>query len=151
MQKRITFSRVMRTMILFLFTAVFYSGCTFIKYTDIEPVTPKIGSVSADTESLQPILRWNDRKVNKGSHYDVGIWETLVTASGIFRDNRIYYRENISGPEHRVEIKLEPNHTYYWSVRVSGSANWASSDILSVGAGSTREHDVYFIFTTPKQ
>ena len=137
--------------VLSLQTLFFCSGCVFVKYSGIEPISPKAGFIPADAESLEPTLRWNDPKVTPGSRYDVGIWNTMQTASGVFRDDRIYFRENVSGPEHRVDIKLAPGHTYYWSVRASGSTGWSSSDILSIGTGSSRERDVYFVFTTPKR
>ena len=60
--------------------------------------------------------------------YDLRIWNEVDGAPGTL----VYEREGLAQSQHRVEVALEPNATYFWSVRMrytvdgrAGATQWS--------------------------
>ncbi len=69
----------------------------------------------------------------------------------------VYYREGLTEPEHTLEVPLQPNREYYWSVRVRRGeevSEWSRFDYTKVPGGcSMRQEEEYplFWFRTPRK
>ena len=133
---------------------IFYNGY----FTGLAPVNPPmVASQIFDrvdlvpiVTSLQPTLRW---EVFKGDAvtYDLMLWRAADRNLG----NLVYSRERLTQPQHTVEIPLDPQTRYFWTVRARFSANgrtkvteWSTRSVsasllyntLSLGVGSLVGH-----------
>ncbi len=119
--------------------------------------------VPASVDSLRPTFKWQtsspDQKV------DFAIWESAPRVSPVagkkkdprlpeehYRGEAVYFKAGLTGGEHQPDISLLPGTIYYWSVRASGTAGWATAS-HSVGMPlvfSKSVRDVFCMFKTPK-
>jgi hypothetical protein len=128
-------------------------------YVGLAPVDPPmLASTSWDgTADLaprisapQPMLRWEPFKGDDVT-YDLMIWRAADRNLGIL----VYSRERLTQPQHTVEIPLDPQTRYFWTVRARFSANgrtkvteWSTRSVsasllyntLSLGVGSLVGH-----------
>jgi hypothetical protein len=105
-------------------------GCSSPVVHGVRPIDPPLASIldPAPVDSVQPTFRW--RPHGRWSGYDLVVarpipWtarlpheidpSTVGAAHG--EVTLVYYRENLSATEHRIEIPLEPDTVYIWSVR----------------------------------
>ena len=112
------------------------AGCSYHPAVcGLRPLSPDltVGAVSdslifTEIDSLQPTLRWEsfprhsdlhaDRqgvliKAAQDVSYELRIWR--VEDNGAIR--RVYERRELTTPKHRVDVRLDPNARYFWSVR----------------------------------
>jgi len=129
-------------------------GCS--TYKGIKPIYPTHkGMVS----SLQPILRW-EAISDTNATYDIVIYERAGEqhtegTSGVEWDRKkVYYRENIQGTSHKVEIPLKPNTTYLWSLRARKGENiskWSKLQIEVFTGISYHRRSRLFEFKSPPE
>ena len=145
--------RIFQFFLLSLF--LFISGCT--TFNSIRAVEPPVGFVGFNKESkvnsLKPLLSWENPEEYEGS-YDL-----IVMIKENFRFQMpfmkvIYAKNDISSTEHRIEIPLNYETNYYWSVRPSNKKtddDWARYNFyfiaLIVNVWMTNS---FFSFTTPE-
>jgi hypothetical protein len=113
--------------------------------------------------SLQPALKWEGGTVS--NKHDLAIWNSFLIDSGSGkpipqRRKIIYEKTGLSGTSHKVEIVLEPNSTYFWSVRETGSETWTTESVFGLyetpGSGNIPGYIGFdtkvdmFRFQTPK-
>ena len=121
-------------LVLVLILVGFTTGCT--KYHGLKVLEPKPGHpVNAyQVDSLEPVLAWEPSK-RANATYDLVIYqEQKIPHPGWSRTKpvpgeRVYYRENLSEAQHKVEEPLKPNTNYFWTVRerYNGSVSaWSS-------------------------
>lgn len=98
-------------------------------HPEYPPVVRKSFSLRADfvtVDTLTPTFRWqplkilsNDQSTEKGVGiienitYEIRIWRMVPTELG----KLVYMRRNLTSTMHRLEIPLEPDIRYLWSVR----------------------------------
>ena len=135
------------------------AACSTATIHGVTPISPKPG-ISGWThrpttvESLQPTFRWEPAD-ERDARYDLIIYESpgFFTAVG----KEVYYREGFQEPEHTVEVSLQANREYYWSVRVRRGqevSEWSRFDYTFVPGGcSMRQEEEYpfFLFRTPSK
>jgi hypothetical protein len=136
-----------------------FTGC--LSYHIAKPVYPKNGNPNKTPHritSLQPQLSWVPSG-ETGVTYDLVIHEGTVDQSfwkGVKRilGDQVYYRENITGNSHKVEMPLKPDTEYYWALRVrrgDEKSQWSKYDYtLFLGLTYMKVSDAYFRFKTPK-
>lgn len=123
---------------------VLLSGCAIV------PVYPRSSAV----DSLQPEFKWSGGSVSK--KYDLAIWNAFRIDSGRWQHRKkIYEKTGLSERSHKAEIVLEPNSTYFWSVRQTGSTKWTTESCLEWYDEFNRvgftARDQMFRFQTPKK
>jgi hypothetical protein len=128
-------------------------------YVGLAPVDPPMlastsGNGTADLaptiSAPQPTLRWEPFKGDDVT-YDLMIWRAADRDLG----NLVYSRERLTQTQHTVEIPLDPQTRYFWTVRARFSANgrtkvteWSTRSVsasllyntLSLGVGSLVGH-----------
>ena len=101
---------------------IFMAACT-TTYHGLRPISPAKADLTSD---VRPTFKWQASQ-SKDAKYDIIIYDLelkcsdkaligcgpLIPTFGA----RVYYRENIDRPEHRIEIDLIPGNKYFWSVR----------------------------------
>ena len=114
-------------------------------------------------DSLNPTLSWKPiTNLGLDDSYDIIIYEAYVYPQDLPEwpiGRQIYYREGLIQPNHRIEEGLQPNHAYYWSVRVRQDktivSNWGRFVYLSscshLGTGCMTENFPFFLFMTPAE
>jgi len=80
--------------------------------TPPDSVNWRPGETPAPTEVVRKALPPGTRESD--ITYDLRIWSVVDGAPG----ELVYERERLSQPQHRVETALEPDSTYFWSVRM---------------------------------
>ncbi len=128
----------------------------------LTPAYPKAGLNWAERprtlENLQPTFRWKP-VAGPDVRYDFIIYEShKIPYSWAWVEEwvigkGVYYREELKEPKHTLEVPLQPNRAYYWSVRVRRGENlsdWSRFDYrkYQYGGGHKREFP-FFIFKTP--
>jgi len=69
------------------------------------------------TDSLQPTLRWEPFQGNDVT-YDLIIWRAIgIYKGGIQPTELVYNRTGLSEASHTIEIPLQPDTLYLWTVR----------------------------------
>jgi hypothetical protein len=97
-------------------------------------------------DSLQPELKWKGKDESK--KYDLAIWNAIHDGCEFRRHKMIYEKTALSGTSHKVEIVLEPNRPYFWSVRKTGSESWSMVTFHAIGtAGSGSDCDMFKFYT----
>ncbi len=147
--------------------AVCLIGLTGCVITQIDPVTPTYPEVCPSypctVDRLTPLFRW-EPAVGPDSRYDFIIYEAheiecpflgLAYECEWAIGRKVYYRQGLQEPEHTLEVPLQPNREYYWSVRVRDGENvsvWSHfvRERLGWGTGSTWEFP-FFLFKTPAE
>ena len=159
------------------------AGCSYHPAVcGLRPLSPDLtaGAVSdslifTEIDSLQPTLRWEsfprhsdlhaDRqgvliKAAQDVSYELRIWR--VEDNSAIR--RVYERRELTTPKHRVDVRLDPNARYFWSVRAKFRAGeetrvipWGFSKVPSVPGlvfcvtPGDIPHANYYRFQTPTQ
>ena len=117
-------------------------------YRGVAPVSPANSGVAYAlskkppvVDNLQPTLEWKPLTDEVGITYDLvvnegearnlagGGWRFLLPA------RQVYYRENLSQPEHRNQTPLEPNTDYVWAIRIRdphGVREWSNFDYCTL-------------------
>ncbi len=134
-------------------------ACSTVTIHGVTPISPEPG-ISGWTarptavESLQPTFRW-EPVGERDARYDFVIYESHSVFKAVGRE--VYYREGLTEPEHTLEVPLQPNREYYWSVRVRRGeevSEWSRFDYTKVPGGySMRQEEEYplFWFRTPRK
>lgn len=141
------------------------SCATFTTYDQLTPILGKHVSwknprvFPTEIDSIQPTFSWKE-STDPTASYDIIVWEVLRTTPdryGYFeriRGKEVYYRENLKEPRHTVEIPLQPNHEYYWSIRTrkgSEASPWSTCNYTGVTLGAyVHNTNIYFLIKTPK-
>ncbi len=110
------------------------------------------GDSLAIVKELQPTFRWEDK--GPGVTYDIAIWDavwsppeqkkTSLTKAILFGNpstkpgyfsvgSKIYFREGLQSPSHKLEETLLPGKRYFWSVKLSTSENWSTYNYIYRG------------------
>lgn len=141
--------------VLFLL-AFILAGCT--SFHGLKPLYPDPGHPSSPkkVESLQPTFRWQASST-QGVTYDLIIYEGIKVSDwkGTKRSvgREVYYREGLTGTEHRMEEPLKPKSEYYWSIRARNGDKvtaWSLYDYtLFLGTAYVKATNQPFIFQTP--
>ncbi len=124
------------------------SGCSSITVIGISPVYPEAGIyTSFRVDSLQPELKWKGE--DNSEKYDLAIWNTIVVDRNPMRRKVIYERTALSGTAHKIEIVLEPDTVYYWSVRKTGTPAWSEQVHKYYSGDGVAIFRGYFLLHTP--
>ncbi|MHC4278011.1 MAG: hypothetical protein ACYSTI_11925 [Planctomycetota bacterium] len=124
----------------------------------VTPISPEHGFPGAadhptTVETIQPTFRWEPVD-ERDARYDLIIYESHGVYAAVGRE--VYYREGLTDPEHTLEVPLQPNREYHWSVRVRRGeevSEWSRFDYTSVpyrGVTYTEEYP-FFWFRTPSK
>ena len=131
-------------------------ACSITRPHGVTPISPRAKLPTA-VETLQPTFRW--KPAAEGDvRYDFIILESHPHLRHPFKEvvgREVYYREGLQEPEHTLEVSLQPDREYYWSVRVRHGqevSEWS-------GAAHYRESpnavniwdDPFFRFWTPSK
>lgn len=141
-----------------LIVAFLASGCA--TYHVLRPLNPSVGNPNFNprpVSSIQPDISWG-ASTEPGTTYDLIIYECIKEVSfwkGTKRSvgEQVYYRENITGNYHKVEIQLKPDTEYYWAVRIrkgDEKSEWSSYDYtLFLVLSYMKVGDALYRFRTP--
>jgi hypothetical protein len=126
---------------------ILLSGCAIV------PNYPSSSPFPETVDSLQPEFKWWGGSVSK--KYDLAIWTAFRVDSGRWQHRKkIYEKTGLSERSHKVAIVLEPDSTYFWSVRQTGSTKWTTEPCLEWYDEFNRvgfiARDNMFRFQTPK-
>ena len=128
--------------------------------------------IFTEIDSLQPTLRWESFPRPSDLHADrQGLIKAALDVSYELRiwrveDNsairRVYERRELTSPKHRLDVRLDPNARYFWSVRAKFRAGeetrvipWGFSKVPSVPGlafcitPGNIPHANYYRFQTP--
>jgi hypothetical protein len=110
----------------FLLSVLLCSGCVGIRtFPTIEPVTFKPSLIRPGqpilVDSLTPTFKWEQDDPHDKA--DFAIW-TVVGGGRV--TEMFFERFGISGSTYKLEQPLTPNGDYVWSVRISGTEQWAT-------------------------
>jgi hypothetical protein len=125
--------------ILFLFALCLLAGCVASTTYNgaLRPDSPKPHFVQfffpTTVDSLHPTFKWHATDSTRQA--DLGIWDAVYKGSGP-RNNSgsyvlghlVYYQANLAVNEHEITTNLAPNTIYFWSIRPSGTRQWASAN-----------------------
>jgi hypothetical protein len=119
----------------------------------VTPISPKAQDSFAAVETLQPTFRW--KPAAEGDvRYDFIILESHPHYREVV-GREVYYREGIQEPEHTLEVSLQPDREYYWSVRVRHGqevSEWSGSSHWQFGYPAAHIWDEpFFRFRTPSK
>jgi len=142
------------------FVAVFSTGCAYRTYDQLEPIEPKMERCASLADSLTPKFIWSKSTI-PGVLYDFAVFNKPTVSSVDWMLGKhfvygapIYYREALSTNEHVVEIELNPNTAYAWSVRTRKDGRvspWATYNCYGYAVFATATiTNAYFAFITPK-
>ncbi|HQR10705.1 MAG TPA: hypothetical protein PLW68_05195 [Casimicrobiaceae bacterium] len=125
------------------------------KFNVFTPTRPAMASV----QSLTPTLAWDgtptriaDRSPpwaqakSESIQYDLRIWNAFEDAP----DAIVYERFGLERPEHQVESALDPNSTYFWSVRLRyeidhhpRATRWSATNVPAFATGMALNDELY--------
>ena len=129
-------------------------ACSKTTIHGITPISPIAGlsyvsDQSPVVKSLQPTFRWEPVD-ERDARYDLIIHESHVLGA-VGRE--VYYREGLQEPEHTLDVSLQPDREYYWSVRVRRGdqvSEWSRFDYWqAVGCIINTNEFPFFQFRTP--
>ncbi len=124
-------------------------ACSKTTVHGVTPIAPEAGFFPV-VESLQPTFRW-EPVADSNARYDFVIFESYdYPVVG----RKVYYREGLQEPEHTLEVSLQPDRKYYWSVRVRHGehvSEWSRFDFHRPGAYGSQIYEEFplFRFETP--
>ena len=134
------------------------AGCT--TFHGVEPIYPEavgvLPTMPFRVDGLRPTFQW--RPVPGAASYDLVIYRGIKTESwqggiNIAMGKEVYYREALPGPQHRIEVTLEPGSIYFWSVRTrhgSQVSEWSRYDYTAfLGTMYITKENAPFMFYTP--
>jgi hypothetical protein len=140
-------------------------GCmTRRKYHIATPILPKPRYSPNDpvlVDSFRPTFRWS--ALSPGQTFDFAIWEASTRSATygteFVRGQLFYSKSGIIGTEYRIDRDLPPHRPFYWSVKPTGTTEWATYDSTFVsfapipGAAGIDPtiKGVYFLIATPWQ
>ncbi len=145
------------------------AGCTATQIKGVTPTYPELCPLYTCTvDRLTPLFRWEPAP-GPDPRYDFIIYEAheiechFTSPFGEAWDcewaigRKVYYRQGLQEPEHTLEVPLQPNREYYWSVRVRDGENvsaWSHFGFVQYGwLGIHRHTSVFpfFLFKTPAE
>lgn len=148
---------------------IFLASCTTYTIYGLEPVYPSrcLSTKFTKVDTLQPEFRWTPAS-GQNFRYDLIIWETTwegATSDKVGKPSYLkkgkvaYYKENIQGHSHKIEVALEPDRYYFWSVRTRTEdrlSSWSGYDYTLtlfwlIGSDVVKCDDSPFRFKTPKK
>ncbi len=143
-----------------LFALLALVACSHTTVHGITPISPGAGRSSWTgkppvVEALQPTFRWKPA-ADATARYDFVIFEGYGSEGEVL-GNKVYYREGLQQPEHTLEVSLQPDRVYYWSVRVRRGeevSEWSRFDWSNwapVPGGSYYAEYPFFTFRTPSK
>ena len=126
-------------------------ACSITRPHGVTPISPRAKLPTA-VETLQPTFRW--KPAAEGDvRYDFIILESHPYEEVVGRE--VYYREGLQEPEHTLEVSLQPDREYYWSVRVRHGqevSEWSGPAHHIEGYPHGRTWDEpFFRFRTPSK
>ena len=134
-------------------------ACSATAIHGITPISPRVGiSYWSDrppvVKTLQPTFRW-EPVAESNARYDFVIFESYNSLVAVL-GRKVYYRERLQEPEHTVEVSLQPDREYYWSVRMRRGeevSEWSRFDYWSFKACQHRrtQEFAFFRFRTPSK
>ena len=148
---------------------IFLGGCTTSTFYGLKPIYPSTGLPTnfKGVDSLQPELQWQSAS-GQNLQYDLIIWETTwggVISSKVGKPlylqkgRVVYYKESIQGNSHKIDVTLEPDTYYFWSVRTRTEntlSDWSTYEYKRtlfwlIGGHTVECHNSPFRFKTPKK
>jgi len=141
------------------------AGCSTIKINGVTPTYPEMCPPYLCTvDRLTPLFRWEPAP-GPDPRYDFIIYEAheieCLFPSDPYRcewaiGRKVDYRQGLQEPEHTLEVPLQPNREYYWSVRVRHGENvsaWSHFEFFQVfGLRNTHNSEFpFFLFKTPAE
>ena len=130
-------------------------SCTTPKTAGIKPLEPENGG---KTTNLQPVLKWSAADDHDGT-YDLVIFQSIKDDQ--FGKNErlveVYFRKGLPGgdhPNHQLEISLNPDKQYRWTVRprIGGKfGEWAKLETRVFTGVSYHRRVRPFYFFTPDE
>ena len=128
--------------------SLYCSGCVAWTHVNgVKPTYPTVGILDATVDSLQPELKWESESA--GQLYDLAIWNTIKVDDVHEPRKIIYERYGLSGNAHKIEIMLEPDGAYFWSVRKSASVEWSDVSVHFISVLGSGKITRMFYFKTP--
>ncbi len=136
-------------------------ACTTTTIHGITPTSPRAalswwkGDGTPVVETLQPTFRW-EPVADSNARYDFVIFESYGSRAAVV-GRKVLYQEGLQEPEHTLEVSLQPDREYYWSVRVRRGeevSEWSRFDHRTAGGGDFRsayEEFAFFRFRTPNK
>ncbi len=141
------------------------AGCISVTQYEgsLRPVSPKPHGVqfyrAVGVDSVHPTFAWKWAAGGSSQLVDLAIWEAVYKGKG-FRSNTgsydkgslVYRKDGIGGTEHMVQTNLAPETIYFWSIKPSGTRDWATAK-HSLALGNTYEQATgqFFSIRTPAQ
>ncbi len=132
-------------------------ACTTTTTHGITPISPRAGMSywthqPPVVETVQPTFRW-EPVAESNARYDFVIFESYDYKAVVGR--KVYYKEGLQEPEHTLEVSLQPDRKYYWSVRVRRGeevSDWSRFDYWHrMTCGRSYEEFAFFRFRTPSK
>jgi len=148
--------------ILFL---IICSGCSSRSYVGVHPTDPIPGTLFGAglgeakiprVDSISPTLRWKPVGV-EGFSYDVAVWKRpfsrSIPGTRMEVNQIIYLKEGIDDVYHVLEIELEFDTVYMWSIRTRKGddiGEWSSYREIVGAMPMTAAGLINYSFRTPK-
>lgn len=111
---------------------LFSAGCVgTTSYPVVEPITFKPSAVglspnaAVEVDSLTPTFKW--KQPDQMAKYDFAVW--YVGAGGA-PGEIFHYEEETWGGQYTLQKPLSPGLEYFWSVKKSGTSEWATANYL---------------------
>jgi hypothetical protein len=137
------------------------TACVMKSYSLLEPIKPHIPYITTATvDSLTPKFVWS-KSDEPGVTYDFAIFNVTYPHRSFSSPpppypqtgQPIYYRTALLTNEHIVEVALNPDTYYAWTVRTrvdNRVSPWSTVTIIAGGpTSSTSRTGYYFPFKTP--
>lgn len=120
----------------------------------VTPISPRADRRWTVVESLRPTFRWVP-VADANARYDFVIFESYgLPGPREVVGREVYYREGLQQPEHTLEISLQPDRKYFWSVRVRRGMEvsaWSRFDRFVMGCTVGTTEYPFFLFRTPSE
>jgi hypothetical protein len=131
-------------------------ACSITRPHGVTPISPIAQHWPTAVETLQPTFRW--KPAAEGDvRYDFIILEDHPHLRHRFKEvvgREVYYREGLQEPEHTLEVSLQPDREYWWSVRVRHGqevSEWSGAAHYFEGWSVNRWDEPFFRFRTPSK
>ena len=141
--------------VMLLFMLLALVACSTPKSHGISPVEPENGG---EADSLRPLLKWSKAEDHDGT-YDLVIFERIKDDQFGEKERlvEVYFRKGLPGgdnPQHQVEISLDPDHEFRWTVRPrkgQSIGEWAKMETHVFTGVSYHRRVRPFYFSTPEE
>jgi hypothetical protein len=142
------------------------TGCvSYTTYNNLKPISPKPEIYTPIiVDSLEPVFKWQTKSPDQ--KVDLAIWEAFKSQSVLVMEGAqrlydvkgdvVYNKKGIVGGEHRIEKNLMPDAVYFWSIKPTGTTDWASANShfynLGIPYAPVEAHatTLFFLIRTPK-